>query len=286
MANDGILHFRKTPCLAPVRDGDAPLGRLSILCKIYCRLDIDCVLFAAERKTFPKELQPPAGSLDGTGRRRMVGQPADFRRVSVFPELHGPQPNAATIWRPISETDALAAQLVLYRQTVETALFGVEFNPDSFTVENLRGGGKFHVFPHFLQYELGDQAVSARRKMHIVRAEVARLVVQMFSRRVHVEERQFIFRGDLSERLAVRHDFVRIAKASYPCCSCLAPLLATLENSFVVHRHRGQQDDFALGIRFLERREQLLVLCLLDIGSDPGRGEIVFFKIARGIIVP
>ena len=69
----------------------------------------------------------------------MVGQPAAFRRVAVSPELQSPQPNAATIWRPISETDALSAQLVLYRQTVEAALFGIEFDPDSAAVENLRG---------------------------------------------------------------------------------------------------------------------------------------------------
>ena len=215
----------------------------------------------------------------------MVGQPAAFRRVSVFPELYGPQSNAATIWRSIAETDTLSAQLVLYRQTVEAALLGIEFDPDSAAVENRRAGGKFHIFPHFLQYEPGDQTVSARGKMHIVGTEVARLVVQMFGRCMHVKERQSVFRGDFRQCFAERPDFVRIAKAEYARCSRLALLFAALENSFIVHRHRSQQDDFAFGKRFLDRRDQLPVLRLLDGRSDSGRGKIVA-RIACSVVVP
>ena len=83
--------------------------------------------------------------------------------------------------------------------------------------------------------------------MHIVRTEVARLVVQMVSRGEHVEERQVMLRGNFRQHFAERLDFVRIAIAEYEFVPRLVLLFAALENSFVVHRHRCQEDDLLLG---------------------------------------
>ena len=62
-----------------------------------------------------------------------------------------------------------------------------------------------------------------------------------------------MLRGNFRQHFAERLDFVRIAIAEYEFVPCLALLFAALENAFVVHRHRGQEDDPALGKRFPER---------------------------------